>query len=48
MFVIPDALGRLAFGEEEQVGFDAGVRGEDAVGQADDGVEVALLHQHFL
>src|ERR1035441_10215047 len=38
VFVIPDVFGGLALGKEEQVGFDAGVGGEDAVGQADDGV----------
>ena len=37
-----------AFLEEEQVGADAGVGFEDAVGQADDGVQVALLQQVFL
>jgi hypothetical protein len=33
VFVEPDFLGRLAFLEEQQVGLDAGVGGEDAVGQ---------------
>jgi hypothetical protein len=37
-----------ALGEEEQVGADAGVGIEDAVGQADDGVQVALGEQGFL
>ena len=36
------------FSKNKQVGADAGVGLEDAVGQADDGVEVALLHQVFL
>ena len=45
---VPDFLGRLALGEEEQVGVDAGVGGEDAVGQAHDGVQVAGLQQALL
>ena len=36
------------FSKNKQIGADAGVGFEDAVGQADDGVEVALLHQMFL
>jgi len=34
MFVIPDFLRRLAFGEEQEVGLDAGVGRKHAVGQA--------------
>ena len=37
-----------ALGEEEEVGADAGVGIEDAVGQADDGVQVALGEEGFL
>ena len=37
-----------ALGEEEEVRADAGVGIEDAVGQADDGVEVALGEEGFL
>ena len=48
MLVIPDLGGGLALGEEEEVGADAGVGIEDAVGQADDGVEVALGEERFL
>ncbi len=48
MLVVPDFLGWRALGEEQQVGLDAGVGGEDAVGQADDGVQVALAEQLFL
>ena len=48
VLVIPDFLGRLALGEEKQVGLDAGVGGEDAIRQADDGVEIALGEQGFL
>ena len=47
MLVIPDFLGRLALGEEEQVGLDAGIWGENAVRQADNGVEIALGEQSF-
>ena len=48
VLVEPDLLGRLALLEEQQIGADGGVGLEDAVGQADDGVQVALLHQVFL
>ena len=48
VLVEPDVLGRRALLEEQQVGADGGVGFEDAVGQADDGVEVALLQQVFL
>jgi len=43
VFVKPDFLRRLAFGEEQEIGFDAGVGSEDAVGQPDDGVQIALF-----
>ena len=48
VLVEPDLLGRLALLKEQKVGADAGIGLEDAVGQADDGVQVALLHQMFL
>ena len=48
VLVIPDVGGGRAFGEEEEVGADAGVGIEDAVGQADDGVQVALGEEGFL
>jgi len=48
VFVIPDFLGRLAFGEEQQIGLDAGVGRKHAVGQADDGVQVALFQKLLL
>ena len=35
----------LALGEEQQIGFDAGVRVKHAVGQPYDGVQVALGEQ---
>ena len=38
----------VALLKKQKVGADAGVGLEDAVGQADDGVEVALFHQVFL
>ena len=44
VLIEPDGISGFALGEEEQVGFDAGVGIEDAVGQADDGVEAALAH----
>ena len=37
-----------AFGEEQQVGLDAGVGIEHAVGQPDDRVQVALVEQPLL
>ena len=45
---VPDRLRRFPLGEEEQIGADAGVGVEDAVGQPDDGVEVAALQQPLL
>ena len=47
MFVEPDVFGRLAFGEEQNIGFDAGVRAKHAVRQTHDGVQVALFGQHL-
>jgi len=43
VFVESDGFGRLALLEEQQVRADRGVGFEHAVGQADDGVQVALL-----
>ena len=34
--------------KKREVGFEAGVGGEDAVGQADDGVQVAIVEELFL
>ena len=48
VLVVPDVLGGPALGEEQQVGLDAGVGIEHAVGQADDGVQVALFQQGLL
>jgi len=48
MFVEPDFLGRLALLEEQQVGADAGVGLEHAVGQPHDGMQVAFLQQVLL
>ena len=44
--VIPYPLGLLAFGEENEVGFDARASGrEDTAGQTDDAVNAALLKE---
>lgn len=53
MLVEPDVLGGGLFalgflGEEEDVGLDPGVGIEDAVGQANDGVEMAFFHEVLL
>ena len=48
LLVVPDLLRRTGAVEEEQIGRDARVRREDAVGQADDGVQVEVLEQLFL
>ena len=47
VFVVPNVFGGFALGEEQQVGFDAGVGGKHAVGQAHDGVQVAFGQQLF-
>ena len=44
--VVPDIFRGLAFGEEEDIGFDTCTGGgEDATGQADDTPEVAFVEQ---
>ncbi len=48
VLVVPYLFGRAAFFKEEQVGLDARVGVEDAIGQAHDGVEVAAGQQFFL
>src|SRR3546814_1890221 len=57
VLVEPDLGGRIqcvafsvlmAFFEEQKVRLDSGIRIEDAVRQADDGVQVALRHQLLL
>ena len=45
MLVVPNVLRGLALGEEQQVGLDAGVGREHAVGQPHDGVQVAFGQQ---
>ena len=54
MFVEPNGVGvkvfraivyPCAFGEEQQVCFDGGVWGEYSLGQADNGVQLAIAHQ---
>ena len=47
MLVEPDVFRRLAFGKEQQVGFNAGVRVKHTVRQAHDGVQVALLGEQL-
>jgi len=42
MLVVPDMFRRLPFGEEKEVRFDARIGVEDAVGEADDRMEVAF------
>ena len=48
MFVEPEDIGRLALGEKQQVGLDAGVGIENAVGQPNDGMQVAFPQEQFL
>lgn len=48
VLVVPDGFGRLALGKEQQVGFDAGLGVKNAIGQSDNGVQVALGQQLFL
>ena len=48
VLVIPDLGGGPALGEKKEVGADAGVGVEDAVGQADDSVQIALGEEGFL
>ena len=48
VLVVPDLFCRLAFLEEEQVRLDAGIGGENAVREPDDGVEVALGQEFLL
>ena len=45
MLVEPDGLGRLALGEEEQVGLDAGIRAEHPAGQSHNSVQIAGAEQ---
>ena len=42
MLVVPHLGGGLTFGEEKQVGANASVRIEDAVGQANDSVKITI------
>ncbi len=48
VLVEPDVRGGSALLEEQQIGADRGIGLKYRIGQADDGVEVALLHQMFL
>jgi len=47
VFVVPDFFCGFAFGEEEEIGFYAGVGAEDAVWEADYCVQVAFLQEFF-
>ena len=47
MKVLGAIVHRRALGEEQQVGFDGGVGGKHAFGQADDGVQLAVAQQQF-
>ncbi len=47
VLVIPDVCGGRALGEEEEIGADAGVGIEDTIGQADNGVKVAIGEEGF-
>ncbi len=47
MLVKPDVLSRRVFAEKQQIGFDAGIRCKHAIGQAHDGVQVAVFQQFF-
>ena len=48
MLVKPDIFGRLALGEKQQIGFDAGVGREHAAGQTHDGVQITFGQQFLL
>lgn len=48
MFVEPSLSGRCSLGEEQDIRLDARVRVENAIGQTDDRVEIALLDQALL
>ena len=56
MLAEPDGVGvevlsaivhRGTLGEEQQVGFDGGIWCEHALGQTDDGVQLAVAQQQF-
>src|SRR3989338_762344 len=46
--VIQDFSGRFAFGKENQIRIHSGVGVKDALGQADDGVDIAFFKEFFL
>ena len=48
MLVEPDFFGWLAFGEEENIGFDPGIWVKYAIWQTNNGVYIALFGQQFL
>ena len=48
LLVVPDLFGRAERSKNSEVRRDARVGSEDAVGQADDGVQVEVFEQFFL
>ena len=48
VFPEPDVLGRLTLLEEQEISPDRCVRFEHGIGQANNGVEVALVEERFL
>ena len=48
VLVEPDIRGWCVLLEEQQIGADGGIRPEHGIGQAHDGVQIALFHQVFL
>ena len=47
LLVVPDFFGRMGSVEEHEIRRDAGVRSEDTVGKADDGMEIEVFEQFF-
>ena len=44
--VVPDALGGVAFGEEDEVGFDTCPgAGKDSTGKADDAPDIGIVEE---
>jgi hypothetical protein len=45
LLVVPDFFGWMRSIKEHEIRWDTGVRGEDTVGKADDGMEIELIEQ---
>ena len=45
LLVVPDFVCRMRSVEEHEIRWDTGVRGEDAVGEPDDGMEIEVFEQ---